>query len=276
MRVQIGIGLLCIVGPLLGYETVMNVPASKELMLLRLTQEVQIANVSINPKIGGTGSYGDGIGIAEGYSANQITRSEPERLSGAKAATKRLDRDISRACWQLGRYQLLNTKFDQTQDCPSFITDRDQYPAKAWNGPGFNMVGHSLLARRTGVLHQFDSVDDKNWGVRRDSGSRVHQCSISSPTSSFVGPVEEPALAHRDKCQQGGENSENKRVEGDGIVPSSIPNYRQPLPEGFGWLVLIGMGIGAGIGAVYMLCLIWLANRPDKTTTNYKAHKCCE
>jgi hypothetical protein len=25
-----------------------------------------------------------------------------------------------------------------------------------------------------------------------------------------------------------------------------------------------------------MLCLIWLANRPDKTTTNYKAHKCCE
>jgi hypothetical protein len=38
------------------------------------------------------------------------------------------------------------------------------------------------------------------------------------------------------------------------------------LPEGFGWLMLFGVAGGGGVGAGYMLLLIWLANRPDKAS----------
>lgn len=55
------------------------------------------------------------------------------------------------------------------------------------------------------------------------------------------------------------ESNENERIEGDRIVPRSVPNSRQPLPEGFGYLILLGASIGASIAVLYLLILrLWM------------------
>ena len=40
------------------------------------------------------------------------------------------------------------------------------------------------------------------------------------------------------------------------------------LPDGFGWLMIFGAFIGAGVGVAYVLLVIWLINRSDKTSAD--------
>src|ERR1700677_250714 len=91
---------------------------------------------------------------------------------------------------------------------------------------------------------------------------------LGTNSRRLVSTNQEKDLDAGNGSEQRSKNGENKRIEGNWIVPRPIPDYRKRLPEGFGWLILIGFGIGGGIGVAFVLLVIWVVNSPDKTTAN--------
>jgi hypothetical protein len=71
-----------------------------------------------------------------------------------------------------------------------------------------------------------------------------------------------------------GERSHNESVEGNWVIPCLIQDRRQRLPEGFGYLVLFSLLVGASVGALGLPGLrCWLRfgiNRP----TDSKSDEC--
>jgi hypothetical protein len=89
--------------------------------------------------------------------------------------------------------------------------------------------------------------------------------SLGASARRLVSTDQKKDLDAGDGSEERGKNGENKRIEGNWIVPRPVPDYRKRLPEGFGWLILIAIGIGGGIGLAYVLLIVWMVNRPDKT-----------
>jgi hypothetical protein len=82
----------------------------------------------------------------------------------------------------------------------------------------------------------------------------------SGKSRCFVGANQEKDLSSRNYSQQGSEDAEDKGIERNRVFPSPIPDYRKPLPEGFGWLILGGFGIGAFCG-LGLILLFWRSLR---------------
>jgi hypothetical protein len=86
-----------------------------------------------------------------------------------------------------------------------------------------------------------------------------------------IGTEQKITLAQGNSDQQESKNAQDKRVESDGVFPRPVPYYRQSLPKGFGWLMMIAAGIGGGIGGCYVGLLIWLAKHSDNASAKRKA-----
>ncbi len=69
-------------------------------------------------------------------------------------------------------------------------------------------------------------------------------------------------------AENGGENAQYERVESDGIFPRSIPQYRQSLPKGFGYIILAGTlacaAVFAALFASFALLFGCLLDRPNE------------
>jgi hypothetical protein len=83
---------------------------------------------------------------------------------------------------------------------------------------------------------------------------------ISGDSSRSIGAEQKANLGCRNDKQQSGEDSKDKCVKRDRVFPRPIPNYRQPLPEGFGYFMIFAGGIGVTIGLLYVL-ILWRWNR---------------
>jgi hypothetical protein len=77
----------------------------------------------------------------------------------------------------------------------------------------------------------------------------------------FVGAKQKADLSGGDDGKQRSEYAQNESIEGDRVIPSLLPDRRQRLPEGFGYVMLFGAFIGLSIGTLYVLLLLWLQRR---------------
>jgi hypothetical protein len=78
-------------------------------------------------------------------------------------------------------------------------------------------------------------------------------CGIGGYASGFVGANYEAKLYESDRTDHSSKQRQDERIERDRIVERSVPN---PLPEGFGYLVLGSALLGALIVLVFFLCFL--------------------
>jgi hypothetical protein len=79
--------------------------------------------------------------------------------------------------------------------------------------------------------------------------------SFGGHSSGFIGAEQKSDLDGRNDRQECSKYAQNESVESDRIIPCSVPNYRQSLPRGFGYLLFIGGLVGLCVGLLYVLCL---------------------
>jgi hypothetical protein len=127
-------------------------------------------------------------------------------------------------------------------------------------------------SRNTQGPPQFHPVYYDNRQFNADSGLSIEFGRIGGNARSFIRAKEKADLDGGNNGQQRGKDAQYESIEGDRVFPRSPPYRGDPLPEGFGWLVLVGAGFGAGAGIVYVLILAWLFNRPNKAAANGKTH----
>jgi hypothetical protein len=124
------------------------------------------------------------------------------------------------------------------------------------------------LKLKTVVLNTQENV------AALDSGESVGGLlgGFGGNASEFVCPDQEDNLRGRNDSYQSREDAQDERIEGDGVFPRPGPYRRKPLPQGFGWLMLIGAAVGTSFGSAYVLLVFWLVNRPGKAPAKGKAH----
>lgn len=143
-----------------------------------------------------------------------------------------------------------------------------------------NACGVSPIFRHVSFnTQQFWSSHSKNGLFNPESGLRIQISGLGSllgglcrNACGFIGSKHKIALAKGNNDKACCEDTQYESVESDRIFPGPFPNNRQPLPEGFGWLMLIGTVGGGSVGLAYVLLWIWLANRPDKTSADCEPH----
>lgn len=107
-------------------------------------------------------------------------------------------------------------------------------------------------------------IDNDEWQFGADCGYGVKIGGFSSDPCGLVGAKQKADLSQRNCGKQCSEDAQNKSIKGDRVVPRSLPDYRKPLPEGFGYLMLIAAGIGAVLGFLYVSILWWCLGRNDR------------
>jgi hypothetical protein len=172
---------------------------------------------------------------------------------------------------QIGRFFGQNIMYVCCYSAPNQFSSRsanifegDCWSYGVWRNP-------SDETRYAGTVHQIHSQERNNWQLDADSRFSVERGSFRRNPRGFVGTEKEITLTGGNGNQEEREDSQYESVESNRVFPRPIPDYRQPLPEGFGWLMLIAGGIGGGIGGVYVLLLVWLTNR-DEAAAQGKAH----
>jgi hypothetical protein len=116
--------------------------------------------------------------------------------------------------------------------------------------------------------YQINSSNVKEWPFQANGSIGGFCCGlgglfggIGRYRSNVVGSNQEVDLKERNNYERAREESQYESKERNRINPSSLPQIREPIPPGFGWLVLIAAGMGLLAGAA-IFGLLWLIGRP--------------
>ena len=122
--------------------------------------------------------------------------------------------------------------------------------------PNITMMAQDAIFQRLPVMEGSDAHLEYR-KLNGDRGVSTLFSRLGGNACGFVGADQKTDLYESNYREKAGKYAQNERVESNRIAPSSVPNYRESLPEGFGWLILAGILGGAALGGSAFGGLYW-------------------